>query len=180
MKAFLSWFLILAFALSAGCSKRPPQVNEANATKKKAFIAASEGKSKIIAAVLEGLKKAEYDRIDMKIEVEMQKQLALVRQNVGADGKVNADQAIAGMQKLVEFRDSERAKHRAAVDAAIERVRELVSQTDDQLAIALELDELVDKFDNAGIDMSGVRSAVSQILDVWKKQSTKAEVVPLK
>jgi len=103
-----------------------------------------------------------------------------VRQNVGADGKVNADQAIAGMQKLVEFRDSERAKHRAAVDAAIERVRELVSQTDDQLAIALELDELVDKFDNAGIDMSGVRSAVSQILDVWKKQSTKAEVVPLK
>jgi hypothetical protein len=183
MKTFICT-LLLMLATLAGCT-RPPAVNDANTLKTKSFIAASEGKTQIVNACLAGLKKAEYEIIDLKVEAEVQRQLAEVKKNTPADGKVNVDQAIAGMQRITDFRDHEREKNRAIVDGMIERIRTIATQTDDQLAIGLKLEDLISQYDNTGLDLSNVRTAVTQIMDAWKKKSSgsqaaAADFVPLK
>ena len=179
MKTHCVLLLTLLLVISAGCSKRPEEVKKGDKLRTEAYVAASEGKSQIIDAILTKLQEAEYEKIDNRIEVEVQKQIDASRQFLPPDGKVNAEQAYAGFRKLMEFRDSERAKARAIVDAQIQRVRQIVNSTDGQLEIALRLDDEISKFDNAGVDLSGVRGAVEQILTIWKKKGPQSEAVPL-
>lgn len=185
MKRSIVLPMLAAFMLFSGfvCApKRPASVEEAAKLRKDAYLAANEGKTEIINAILEVYRKTEYARIDREIELALEADFAEVRKNAAATGGVvPVELAIAGTKKLNATRDAEREKFRALVDEAILQIKAEIDRADSNVLIANKLNDAIDEYERAGIDTTAAKKAVDEILSIVTKdkQKPKAEIIRL-
>ena len=161
-----------SFGFIGGCGKRPPSVQEGADLRKAAYTATSEGKSEIIEQILVFYREAEFKRIDVEIDRALQDDFAQVRKNAQATGgSVPVDQAIEGARKLISTREIERAGLRAAVDKAITDMRAIVAKAETNMLIANKLNDVVEEYEKAGVDISAAKTAVQEIITLMKTNS---------
>ena len=136
--------------------------------KHRALAGYAEGTEMVLEAILEAYKSEAYGRIEDRVLADIQ----TARHNAEkTQGQVHIDQAIAFMQKL----DSERTIGRGKADAAMDKIRAVMRTVRVNLAISMKLDEAIERYENAGVDMSAAKAAVSEIMGLIQQR-----VQPLK
>lgn len=166
--ATLLLFCLLPLATLTGClgTKPPAGVNEARNLKREALQSYAANNEKIVEAILQSSATEAYAHIDARFEAD----LAEARRRAEAlGGKVDVNLAIEGMKKLVAERDAARKR----VDEEVEKIRGIVAQAQVDLAITMKLDEVLERYENAGIDVSIARGAAEQILGLVKARKQK-------
>lgn len=162
---------LLVLCLLAGCSdKRADAVKQGSDLRKQAFTQVSENKTKIIDAIIEAYREAEYRRIDLEIDALITEDENKVRELAKANGgMVKIEDAISGARKLLALREKERAAARATVDAGIKELQSIVRQADVDLLIANKLNDAIESYENSGVDVSAAKKAVDEIMDLVAK-----------
>lgn len=167
--------LLMAFML-AGCTSRHPDANKGADLRKRAYVNVSESKDKIIATIAEGYRQAEYDKIDLQIAAALEADFAQVRKNANAfGGSIPVEQAIEGTKKLIATREKERTEARAKVDASLAQLQEIIVRANTDLLIANKLNDALEEYDRAGIDVSAATKAVEEIMALAAKNKPKAK-----
>lgn len=171
---------IVVLCFAAGCAQRAAVVKEGSDLRKKAYVAVSENKSKIIDAVIAVYREAEYRRIDLEINAALEADFAEVRKKAALNGgNVPIDQAIDGAKKLISTREKEREGARAKVDAAILQLQAIVARADTDLLIANKLNDAIESYESAGVDVSAAKRAVEEIMDLAAKNTPRSKSEPL-
>lgn len=154
MRRTFSTGLILIYLCGSGCFLAPQPVQEARKQRSAAYAEYAANNAKILDFVIEQYRAAEYARIN-----------ALIAQDVEAAKKLaTVDVAVAKMLEL----NQKRSAARASVDDQIVKLRQSVTKTQTDLAIAAKLDEAIAAYENAGIDASVIGSAADSILGILK------------
>lgn len=160
--------------------KRPDSVSEASKLRKKAYLAANESKNEIVKTVVEVYRQAEYKRIDLEINAALEEDFAKVKANASATGgNIPADVAIAGTKRLIDFRDKERAAARKSVDDKLLQIDDIIARADSNILIANKLNDAVEEYESAGVDVTAAGKAIEEILSLVEKQNKPKPKAPV-
>lgn len=174
MKHLICTLLLMTFTLTGCFGGRKPEVNEGADLRKRAYVNVSESKDQIIATIAAGYRDAEYARIDLEIERALEADYAQVRKNANAfGGSIPVEQAIEGTKKLIAVREKERTEARAKVDAALVEMQAIITRANTDLLIANKLNDALEEYDRAGIDVSAATKAVEEIMALAAKNKPK-------
>lgn len=177
----LGMSLVFLFCSGFMCNaKRPDSVSEASKLRKKAYLAANESKNDIIKTVVEVYREAEYKRIDLEINAALEEDFAKVKANAAATGgAINADVAIAGTKRLIDFRDKERNAARKSVDDKLKQIDDIIARADTNILIANKLNDAVEEYESAGVDVTAAGKAIEEILSLVEKQNKPKSKAPV-
>lgn len=175
----LLWALMLPVILMlSGCGKRAPAAKEGADLRKKAYVAVSENKSKILAVVIEAYRAAEYRSADALIDAAIERDFEQVRKNAAANGgNVPVEMAIDGARKLLSVREKERADARERVDAVCAQLKAAVEDAETEMLIANKLNDALEEYESSGVDLSAARGAIDEILELVKKRKNASTFV---
>lgn len=145
----------LLAASCAGCLVAPPSVVAASRERSASTRAYAGAMNEVIGTVIAAYRKAEMDKIEMA---------------VAADVKANAGKFDAeGIALLIKKRDEKIA----AIDDICRQLRAEIGKAETNLLIEAKLADAMEKYEEAGIDMSSAKSAIDEILKLVTKEGVK-------
>lgn len=162
-----TWLLLVLITVSGCMGTKPPiAIQQASDLKRTAITNYAANVDRILNTLLDGYRSEAYARIDTlaKIDMETGRQAA-----AASGGKVDFAQATAFMDRLQETKESKRRE----VDASISKIREIMAGASVDLALNLKLDEVVQRYADAGIDLSAAQTAIDQILAIIQQARAK-------
>lgn len=162
-------FILLPFVLGGCLGVKPsPAIQAANDLKRKAITNYAANIDRVLDVLLESYRKEAYSHVDTKVRIDM-KTAETNAQATG--GKVDLGQALLFFEKLNQQREQKRAE----VDQAISAIRRVMAGAQVDLALHLNLDEVVQRYSDAGVDLSAAQSAIDQILELIRQSKNGGE-----
>jgi len=165
--------LVSMLLCASGCGfSRPKEINEAEQTKRKAMIHFADGASVVQSATLSGYKNEAVAHAETKHAWDQEKIEAkaqeLIIRKANEAGKAPKDVAISAVE-LQEFAAhahswaektaAELKANKAKVDASAVNIEVLIAKYRKDLVTALELQDMLDNFYNAGVPMEMLQQA---------------------
>ncbi len=159
----------LLLVCASGCMRQPKEVTEGRNLARSAYLNVNANNNRIIETLITAYRDAQYAAIDAAAEQD--KAAALKK----AEAEAAAGRPVTPAQVL-EFADKLQASKKAKYDEVNGRITELRAAIDkgqSDLLVAAKLEEALDRFDAAGVDMSAATNAVDKILAIVGKKGGK-------
>lgn len=165
--AFL--YVLVGLAACTGCmsAKAPPEVTEGRALKRNAIQAYAQANDQIVEGILGAYRAQAYDALEQRIKRDIDKAVVAAGKT---GGQVDITQALGFMDSLQSDREAGRTK----IDASIQQIRQAMDKGRVNLAIAMKIDEALEQYESAGVDMSAARKAVDDVLQLVGQLTGKA------
>ncbi len=158
--------ILLVLALLAGCGKRPASVNEANQLKNKAVLAYAEQNKQIHLATQGAIRAESVAHIETKYAWDLEK----IAEHADGDGKIDVREVTAFIEKI----NGQRNARIAVIDDQQAKLREAVEISQENLAAYLKLEDLINQYDDAGVDLQAITGQVKGVLeDILKQKAAK-------
>jgi hypothetical protein len=147
-----------------GCmgTKPSPEIVAANDMKREAITNYAANVDQVLDVLLEGYRKEAYARIDTLVQIDMKQAEANAK---ASGGQVDLAQALEFFNKI----DRQREEKRAEVDESIKQIRKVMATASVDLALNLKLDEVVQRYAQAGVDLTSAQAAIDQIMAIIKR-----------
>lgn len=155
--AFLMLGLMLALS---GCFSRGPKGDDAQKLKRQALAQYVSNTNAIHAAQ----QKAYQAEVAANAQNLFNQGLARIKEKADADGKVSSADVVLWITQITSERDNYIAEGNKRVD----EIRVTIAEADKDIYTALKLDDLLERFNESGVDAQFAQSAVDSILEIVK------------
>jgi len=150
--------LLMSIMLSCVACARPKGADAGQATKRKAI----ENYISNTAAIHVAEQKAYRCEAAAHAETLFNQGMEQMKRGAGPDGKVSAAEAAVFIHGVLKDRDA----YNAAADTKVSEIQVLIAEADKDIFTALKLDDLLEAFNEAGVDPGFVETAVNQVLQI--------------
>lgn len=155
-------FGVLFMLLIAGCApRRSPELKAADATRRKAIETYASASSQVQAATQDAYRQECFKHIDDLFTWDLEK----LDRAAGPDGKLPVADAKAYLLKIM----AQREVNRGAVDAKLVNLNAALATNQRNLITFLRLDDMMQEWEDAGIDPTAAQNAINSIISILTK-----------
>lgn len=144
---------IIVSVVLFGCTP-PKAVTDAQSMKRAAITSYADNQDKILNAVIDAYRQAEYARIDALMSNDLQ-----LAKAANAGKPIDFDVAVSGMLTQTAKRDDRRAQ----VELQVAELRKTIARARQDLVSALKIDDLLNQYTNTGIDEGSLIGIIEKV-----------------